>query len=98
MMEVAGDHARVELGEGVLGICNMAAKAAAQEQAADKSAPGEARADLSSLSSMLTARWKGGAASGSSAAKKEAAQAGQIRSFRIAKLDAKAKKIELELA
>jgi small subunit ribosomal protein S1 len=45
---------------------------------------------------MLKARWKGGAAGGSS--KSEAIRAGQIRSFRIAELDAVAKKIELELA
>ena len=56
----------------------------------------EAKADLSALSSMLKARWKGGAASG--ATKPEAIRAGQIRSFRIAKLDAATKKIELELA
>ena len=45
---------------------------------------------------MLKARWKGGAAGGES--KPEAVRAGQIRSFRIAKLDPAAKKIELELA
>jgi hypothetical protein len=45
---------------------------------------------------MLKARWKGGAAGGAS--KPEAIRAGQIRSFRIAKLDAVAKKIELKLA
>ena len=52
--------------------------------------------DMSSLSAMLNAKWKGGAAS--SEAKPEAVRAGQIRSFRIVKLDAAAKKIELELA
>jgi small subunit ribosomal protein S1 len=45
---------------------------------------------------MLTARWKGSATGGGT--KREAAQTGQIRSFRIAKLDPAAKKIELELA
>jgi small subunit ribosomal protein S1 len=52
--------------------------------------------DLSSLGAMLNARWKGGPAN--SAAKPEALRAGQIRSFRIVRLDADAKKIELELA
>jgi len=52
--------------------------------------------DLSSLTSMLSAHWKGGVASGRS--KREAVSVGQIRSFRIAKLDPAAKKIELELA
>jgi small subunit ribosomal protein S1 len=51
---------------------------------------------MSSLSAMLNARWKGGPES--SEAKPEAMHAGQIRSFRIVKLDPAAKKIELELA
>jgi small subunit ribosomal protein S1 len=45
---------------------------------------------------MLQARWKGGAPAGE--AKPEAVRAGQIRKFRIVKLDPAAKKIELELA
>jgi small subunit ribosomal protein S1 len=45
---------------------------------------------------MLKARWKGGPSSG--AAKPEAINAGQIRSFRIAKMEPDARKIELELA
>jgi small subunit ribosomal protein S1 len=56
--------------------------------------PKEAKADLSSLSSMLQAKWKSG---GATEAKPQSAQAGQIRSFRISRLDAEAKKIELEL-
>ena len=55
----------------------------------------ENRVDLSSMTSMLQQRWKGGA---SASGKSEAANSGQIRSFRISKLDAAAKKIELELA
>jgi small subunit ribosomal protein S1 len=42
---------------------------------------------------MLQAKWKGGHGS-----KREPVRSGQIRSFRIVKLDAAAKKIELELA
>jgi small subunit ribosomal protein S1 len=45
---------------------------------------------------MLKARWKGNAPA--AAAQPEPIQAGQIRSFRIAKLDREAKKIEVELA
>jgi small subunit ribosomal protein S1 len=51
--------------------------------------------DLSSLTSMLQARWKGG--QGGGGPKGEGPRNGQIRSFRISKLDAAAKKIELEL-
>ncbi len=100
MTEVSAGRARVELGEGgVYGMCRVAPEKQA-EQVTEKTTRAEAKADLSSLSSMLTARWKGGASSsgGSGASKPEAASAGQIRSFRIAKLDAATKKIELELA
>jgi len=43
---------------------------------------------------MLNARWKGGAAS---EAKAEPTKAGQVRTFKIVKLDVANKKIELEL-
>jgi small subunit ribosomal protein S1 len=91
MIEISDGHARVELGEGILGTCAILAQSPAKEKAR-----AESKADLSALSSMLTARWKGGAAAG--AAKPGAIHAGQIRSFRIAKLDAATKKIELQLA
>jgi small subunit ribosomal protein S1 len=91
MIEVSDGRARVELGEGIQGMCPIVAEGPAKEETR-----GESKADLSALSSMLKARWKGGAAGGAS--KPEAIRAGQIRSFRIAKLDAVAKKIELELA
>jgi small subunit ribosomal protein S1 len=45
---------------------------------------------------MLNAKWKGGDSQGES--KPEAVRTGQIRSFRISRLDPAAKKIELELA
>ena len=43
---------------------------------------------------MLQSKWKGGQ---SGASGREAPRAGQIRSFRIVKLDAAGKRIELEL-
>jgi small subunit ribosomal protein S1 len=45
---------------------------------------------------MLQSRWKSGASP--TAAKPDASSTGQIRSFRISKLDPASKKIELELA
>jgi len=90
MTDVAGGRARVELGEGVQGTCRMSAEAPEKEE---KQA--DASANLSSLSSMLAKKWKGGQGEGS---KRESARAGQIRSFRIVKLDPATKKIELELA
>jgi small subunit ribosomal protein S1 len=89
MLEVSGDTARVELGEGVQATCKLAA--AKQDSSTQHSGP--AKADLSSLSSMLQARWKGGVGSGP--AKPESVKAGEIRSFRIVKLDPSAKRIEL---
>jgi len=91
VMEISGEQAGVELGEGIHANCRIPAEHAAKEKA-----PSESKTDLGSLSSMLKAHWKGGAAAGES--KPEAVRAGQIRSFRIAKLDPAAKKIELELA
>ncbi len=89
LMDDSASEARVELGDGIHAVCRKAAAALA---------PGEARvsakADLSSLSSMLQARWKTGAGA---PVKAEPARAGQVRSFRIAKLDPAAKKIEVEL-
>jgi small subunit ribosomal protein S1 len=45
---------------------------------------------------MLKERWKGGSPAAPS--KVEPARAGQVRSFRITKIDPTSKKIELELA
>jgi len=90
ILEDAGEHARVELGEGIQGTCRIVAEGPKEDTNPDS------KADLSSLSSMLQARWKGSAASATS--KPETVRAGQIRSFRIANLDRDAKRIELELA
>jgi small subunit ribosomal protein S1 len=91
MIEDSGEHARVELGEGIQGTCRIAAEGLGKRETR-----AESKADLSTLSSMLKAHWKGGTAGGGS--NPEEVRAGQIRSFRIRKLDPAAKKIELELA
>ncbi len=92
VVEVSGGSARVELGEGLQAPCRLGSTAPAEEESKS-----ESKADLSSLTSMLQARWKGGAGS-TTAAQPEAIRAGQVRSFRIAKLDADSKTIALELA
>ena len=100
MIEVTGGHARVELGEGIQANCRMhAVSPVSQTRQAEpelSSAAGKAKPDLSSLGSMLQARWKGGTPAGGT--EPDPVRAGQIRKFRIAKLDPAAKKIELELA
>lgn len=94
VMEVSGAQARIELGEGVQATSRIQAAKASSEKTSEK--PASTKADLSSLGSMLQARWKG--ATPSADAKPQAVSAGQVLSFRITALDAAAKKIELELA
>jgi len=91
LLEVQGSRAKVELGEGVIGTCQIQL---AEDTAAK--APQQKSADVSSLSAMLSARWKQGG--GSAGPAKDMARAGQVRSFRIASLDPAKKLIELELA
>lgn len=80
----------VELGDGIFATCRIGSAIGAKNETATQS-----KADLSSLTSMLQARWKGAS---SAPSKREAVHAGQVRSFRIVKLDGAARKIELELA
>jgi len=93
LTEVSGGRARVELGAGVLATCRIREEHPKEEKRAEP-AP-SSKPDLSSLGSMLQARWKSGAVADE--AKPESLRAGQIRKFKIAKLDVAAKKIELEL-
>ena len=87
LVEVSGNRAKVELGEGVFGHCKL------PEQPSE-SATSSSKTDLSTLTAMLQAKWKSGA--GQQAAT-EAPKAGQIRSFKIVRLDPEQKKIDLEL-
>ncbi len=95
MGEVSGGNARVELGDGINATCRIAAVTAANKSS-EEVVQSASKPDLSSLSSKLKAHWKGGAAAVES--KPEAVRTGQIRKFRITKLDPAAKKIDLELA
>jgi small subunit ribosomal protein S1 len=93
VVEAGAGRLRVELGEGIVADCRMP-EPAGEELAAQ---PSSRSTDLSSLTAMLSAKWKQGVASAKSA-RPEPAKAGQIRSFRIIKLDQANKKIEIELA
>jgi small subunit ribosomal protein S1 len=90
LVEVSGNTGTVELGEGVLAKCSITAQPAAEQQ--PTASP---TLDLSDLGSMLKARWKNGPVTET---KPEATRAGQIRSFKITKLDQDTKTIELQLA
>jgi small subunit ribosomal protein S1 len=91
VVDVRNSRVKVELGEGVQGYANAKAESGAK---AEKGASG--KVDLSAMTSMLSARWKGGGASVQG--KDEPLRPGQIRSFRIVKLDAATKRIDLETA
>ena len=87
VLQVRGNEVRVQLGEGVDGVCRI-----------EEAAPGSgAAASSGSLAEQLAAAWKGGvrpAAGGASEPYRE----GQIRSFTIKSIDPSGKKIELEPA
>ena len=91
VVEVSGGAAKVELGEGIVAACGISA-APKQEDAKHSAGAGT---DVASLSSMLAARWKSGTVAESS--KPQEIQPGQVRKFRITKLDRTAKTIEVEL-
>ena len=86
VVEESAGHATVELGEGIRAACRLKAGESSD-------ASGAGAADLSSLTSMLQARWKGKAAAGP-----EPLRTGQVRNFRIVVLDREAKTIAVELA
>jgi len=91
VVEVSGGSAQVELGEGIRAACSISQKPKLE----DAKHPSGAKTDLAALSTMLAARWKSGTVAES--AKPNAVQPGQVRKFRITKLDRELKKIEAEL-
>lgn len=84
---VQGDRVEVELGEGVKGVCDLSRSPSSDEAAGS----GEGSGDVSSLGAMLEAAWKGGSGG-------EALEAGQLRSFKVKRVDREGGAIELELA
>ncbi len=90
LLEVHGDRAKVELGEGVVASCRIH-----KAEEAGKSSASSQSTDVSSMTAMLAAKWKQGS---STEAGKDAVRAGQVRSFRITALDPEKRFIELELA
>jgi len=88
VVDVSGKRLKVELGEGVTAFAPV------PEQQHKEAAAGGQKADLSSLTAMLSQKWKSG---GGTADAVEAIRAGQVRSFKITQIDAEKKRIELEL-
>jgi small subunit ribosomal protein S1 len=90
VVEQAAGSVVVELGEGIRATCPV------EEKAVEESAGSGGGVDLSALTSMLSAQWKG--AAGSAKKKSEPVAVGQVRSFVIVALDVEASRIELKLA
>ncbi len=110
VVEVKGNRANVELGEGVQATCILPERPQANTQAKvkEEKAPAREAVDLSAMTSMLASRWKGGgdvaslpgaaAATVTEPTKPAGVRAGQVRTFRITKLDPEKKRIDLEVA
>jgi len=90
IVEASAESALVELGEGIRVLCRTktTAPVAAKSETAGL--------DLSSLTSMLNARWKTGSSPAGS--KPEPLAEGQIRSFKLTKIDHDEQQVEIELA
>jgi small subunit ribosomal protein S1 len=109
VVELTATGASIELGEGIRATCgggtgptgNAPSAKSAPSGAAPASSQTSAfssssgKPDLSQLSSMLKARWKGKAPAPS--AQPEPLAEGQVRTFKIVKLIPDSKKIEVEL-
>jgi small subunit ribosomal protein S1 len=104
--ETHANSAKIELAEGVKGVCRIKVEekpaAAAAAPASKSSSPA---ADVGSLSAMLAAKWKSGAVAGGGSSSSAAAapsdpgglRQGQVRQFRISALIPEKKQIELEI-
>jgi small subunit ribosomal protein S1 len=90
VLEVRDNRIQVELGEGVTGVCRLAA--------ADKSSSGSGansqKADVASAAALLAARFKQGIAPQDSGPK---IRPGETRRFSIAQIDPQKKRIDLTL-
>lgn len=88
IVEIKDGVALVELGEGIRVKCVMAAQVEEIQPTVTQAL------DLSALTTLLSAQWKGSAPT--KGKKPDAPQAGQMRSFRLIGLDKEKKSIELE--
>ena len=90
IVELAGDLATMELADGLRTTCRVRESEPQQEKASSGAV------DLSSLTSALSARWKGQTKAAS--AKQDVVAVGQVRSLRVTAVAREAKRVEVELA
>jgi small subunit ribosomal protein S1 len=101
-IDTASSIARIELGEGIVFPCSLPPASVASAESAT-STSGTA-VDLSQLGALLSSRWKTADSRSKSVPAAKTAmteaplQTGQVRSFRLAAIDADAKTLRLELA
>lgn len=88
VVDISGGSATVELGEGIHAPCRL-------REGSDTETASSGGTDLSALTSLLQAKWKGAVGG---ATKPEPLRTGQVRNFRIVELDPEAKKIAVEVA
>ena len=106
VVSIHDGRAQVELGEGILFPCLLPVTQVSVADEAPATLSASEKVDLSAFSSMLKSKWKNGSGSpsttpGNASSKASPAAvvaAGQVRSFRITKLELEAKHIEIELA
>jgi small subunit ribosomal protein S1 len=101
-IDTASSIARIELGEGIVFPCSLPPASVASAESAT-STSGTA-VDLSQLGALLSSRWKTADSRSKSVPAAKTAmteaplQTGQVRSFRLAAIDADAKTLRLERA
>jgi small subunit ribosomal protein S1 len=92
VVDVSGKRIKVELGEGVTAFAAL--PESKKEAAAESRAP---KVDLSSMTAMLSNKWKSGGGGGGSSSEPEGIRSGQVRSFKISAIDLEKKRIDVEL-
>ena len=92
VVSVEGYNARVEIGEGIVAQCRLPKPVEApKETRSDRP-----KVDLASMTAMLSSRWKTGPAeSGAEAPAK--LRRGEVKQFKISKMDAERQTVEVEL-
>lgn len=94
--DVSRNRATVEVGEGVTAVCTLAER----REPAEEKQVATPSVDIAALTNMLSSKWKTGQPGGGAnqnAKGAPAVRSGQVRRFRISKLDAERKRIEVEL-
>ncbi|MEP7353359.1 MAG: S1 RNA-binding domain-containing protein [Acidobacteriota bacterium] len=97
IVDVSSSRIKVELGEGVMAYAPAPQQPRKEAKAASAPSSGPKSADLSSMTALLSAKWKSGGPSAgtSSDAQPETMRPGQIQKFKIAAIDSEKKRIEL---